>query len=181
MSPKFSPSISLGQKWKQRVLWREIAYSQGEALHALKVPGFFPFGLGWGGEVLFWFLLIGKVSHQILNGLSSCSQLILHDFVIFIKAFPIAPLLIPYELTNVILLTVIEGPKSRNSTLTLWGVIHVYSLSDKKVFVSYHGHFRLQWKIYYTIKLYLDSHLPQLTDMNQIIGSIYCIESTIAY
>jgi hypothetical protein len=163
----------------------------------------FPFRLGWGGEVLFLFLLIRNVSHQILNGLSSCSQLVLHDFVIFINAFPIAPLFTPYDLTNVVLLTPIEGPQSRNSTLLLWGVMHVHSLRDNKVFVSYHCHFRLQWKIHfpglskllilrrflfvsqwkihYTIKLYLDSHFPQLIDMNHIIGSIYCIESMIAY
>jgi hypothetical protein len=100
---------------------------------------FFPFG--WGGEVLFWFLLICNVSHQILNGLSSCSQLILHDFVIFINAFPIAPLFIPYDLTNVVLLTPIKRLKTRYS---------IYSVRNNKVFVSYHCHLRLQWKIHFS-------------------------------
>jgi len=124
-------------------------------------------------------------------------------FCYFINTFPIAPLFIPYDLTNVVLLTPIQGQQSRNSTLLLWGVMHVHSLRDNKVFVSYHCHFRLQWKIHfpglskllilrrflfvsqwkihYTIKLYLDSHFPQLIDMNHTIGSIYCIESMIAY
>jgi hypothetical protein len=103
------------------------------------------FLLDWGEQERFFsFFLIPNVSPQILNGFSSRSQWVLHVFVMFLNIFPIAPLFIPYDLTNVVLLSPIEWPKSRR-TLLVWEVMHPYSLSNNKVFVSHHCHFRLDY------------------------------------
>ncbi len=116
-----------------------------------RCPKFFPFWVGVGREVFFQFSSFPKCSYQVLIGFPSCFQFDPHVLIVFPNRFPIAPLfLIPHALANVVLLTYIDGPKGRNTTLILlWGLLQLNFISSISLPLrtgmefSFHGLYRL--------------------------------------
>jgi hypothetical protein len=106
---------------------------------------FFLFGLGWGVR----FFSFSTIS----NMFSSSSQWIPHGLTMFFNTTPIT---LPLKNKSHMLwqicppLTYIDVPKWKNTTLLLiCRILHVYSLSKNKVFVSYISHFKVECTFFF--------------------------------
>ncbi len=76
---------------------------------------FFPFGLGWGREVFFHFLLFPMSFHQIPNRFPSRSQIVPHVLTMFLKHVPNNAFF--YPTCKCCPPLTIDGWKGRNTTL----------------------------------------------------------------